>query len=384
MRYILSEELNKRKRNILQIVPNLNCGGVERGTIDMSKAISANGDKSFVVTSGGALCDSLVDTTLFKRNVSTKNPLSIYRNIGFIQNLIKDHDIDLVHARSRAPAWSAYYACTRTNIPFVTTFHGIYSLKSSIKKYYNRVMTFGDRVIAVSNFVKQHLLENYAVIEDNIRVIHRGVDLTYFSPEILDSTMKAKIIDKYNTNFSVPIIVMPSRMTSWKGQHILIEALSKIKNLDFFCILAGDLSKHPDYVKRLHNLIMQHKLQSKVQIFGQENDVALLYNAADIVVSASLEPEAFGRSIVEAQAMKKIVIATNVGGAAETVENELNGLHVMPNNIDDMSDKIKYALSILGSSTAEKMQNAARKGVEKHFSLTQMQDKTIKLYNELI
>ncbi|NDB81671.1 MAG: glycosyltransferase [Alphaproteobacteria bacterium] len=381
---MLSEELNKRKRNILQIVPNLNCGGVERGTIDMSKAISANGDKSFVVTSGGALCDSLVDTTLFKRNVSTKNPLSIYRNIGFIQNLIKDHDIDLVHARSRAPAWSAYYACTRTNIPFVTTFHGIYSLKSSIKKYYNRVMTFGDRVIAVSNFVKQHLLENYAVIEDNIRVIHRGVDLTYFSPEILDSTMKAKIIDKYNTNFSVPIIVMPSRMTSWKGQHILIEALSKIKNLDFFCILAGDLSKHPDYVKRLHNLIMQHKLQSKVQIFGQENDVALLYNAADIVVSASLEPEAFGRSIVEAQAMKKIVIATNVGGAAETVENELNGLHVMPNNIDDMSDKIKYALSILGSSTAEKMQNAARKGVEKHFSLTQMQDKTIKLYNELI
>ena len=380
----MSEELNKRKRNILQIVPNLNCGGVERGTIDMSKAISANGDKSFVVTSGGALCDSLVDTTLFKRNVSTKNPLSIYRNIGFIQNLIKDHDIDLVHARSRAPAWSAYYACTRTNIPFVTTFHGIYSLKSSIKKYYNRVMTFGDRVIAVSNFVKQHLLENYAVIEDNIRVIHRGVDLTYFSPEILDSTMKAKIIDKYNTNFSVPIIVMPSRMTSWKGQHILIEALSKIKNLDFFCILAGDLSKHPDYVKRLHNLIMQHKLQSKVQIFGQENDVALLYNAADIVVSASLEPEAFGRSIVEAQAMKKIVIATNVGGAAETVENELNGLHVMPNNIDDMSDKIKYALSILGSSTAEKMQNAARKGVEKHFSLTQMQDKTIKLYNELI
>ncbi|MDX1916754.1 MAG: glycosyltransferase family 4 protein [Rickettsiaceae bacterium] len=381
---MLSEESNKRKYNILQIVPSLNCGGVERGTIDISKAIAAAGDSPFVLTSGGSLCANLKDATIIKRDVATKNPLYIYNNIGFIQNLIKEHKIDLVHARSRAPAWSAFFACRRTGTPFVTTFHGIYSLKSRLKKYYNEVMTFGDKVIAVSNFVKNHLITYYQVPEEKIVVIHRGVDLEYFSPQLLSPEMKEKFIDKYNTNFSAPIIVMPSRLTSWKGQHILIEALNKIKHLDFFCILAGDLSKHPEYVKRLNNLIIQNKLQSKIKIFGQETDVSLLYNAASVVVSSSLEPEAFGRSIVEAQAMQKIVVATDIGGAAETIENEVTGLHVKPNNIEDLAEKLEYALKMINTPMAEKMQKLARESVEKNFSLEQMQTKTLNLYKQLM
>ncbi len=382
----MPKELDKRKRNILQIVPSLNCGGVERGTIDIAKAIHEHGDTPFVLTSGGALCANInkFGATLVKHDVSSKSPIKIYKNIYFLQNLIKEHDINLAHARSRAPAWSAYYACKKHDIPFVTTFHGIYSLKSSIKKYYNSVMTLGDRVIAVSDFVKRHILENYNIKEDKIRVIHRGVDLEYFSPNPFNEDLKNKFIDKYNPILSCPIIIMPSRMTSWKGQHILIESLAKIKDLDFFCILAGDLSKHPEYVKRLNNLIIHHKLQSKVKIFGQETNMMLLYNAANIVISASIEPEAFGRSIVEAQSMEKLVIATNIGGAAETVENETNGLHVKANDSDDMADKIRYALSIIGSNKEKQMTDLARKSVEQHFSLKKMQSKTIDVYNELI
>ncbi|MDX1923772.1 MAG: glycosyltransferase family 4 protein [Rickettsiaceae bacterium] len=383
---MLSEEDTKRKRNILQIVPALNCGGVERGTIDIAKALKEAGDNPYVLSSGGSLCGNLhvLDATLIKHDVSTKNPLMIYKNISFMQNLIKKHNIDLVHARSRAPAWSAHYACKRENTPFVTTFHGIYSIKSKLKRYYNSVMTFGDRVIAVSNFVKKHMLENYKINPDIIRVIHRGVDLDYFAPQELSEQKRVKFMDKYNTSLASPIIIMPSRMTFWKGQHVLIEALAKIKHLDFYCILAGDVANHPDYVKKLRDMIVHFKLQSKVQIFGQETDVAFLYNAANIVVSASIEPEAFGRSIVEAQSMQKLVIATNIGGAAETIENEVTGFHVKPNDPDEMADRIKYALSIIGTSEEEKITTLARKSVSKYFSLKQMQKKTLDVYNELI
>lgn len=381
----LSEETLKRKQNILQIVPSLNCGGVERGTIDIARAIVASGDNALVLASGGSLCSKVkeIPARLIKHDVITKNPIKIYNNISFIENLIKEEEIDIIHARSRAPAWSAYYAAVRQNKPFITTFHGIYNIKSPIKQYYNSIMTKGLRVIAVSSFVKQHILQNYQIDEDIIRVIHRGVDLDYFSPFTFEAKQFEKLKDKYNIKNTSPLIVMPSRMTSWKGQHVLIEALSKIKYLDFFCMFVGDLSKHPEYIKRLKDLIVHHKLQSKVQIYGPEADVVGLYNIANIVVSASIEPEAFGRTIVEAQAMKKLVIATNIGGAAETIEDHVTGFHVKPSDPDQMADTIKYALSIISSSEEEKITSQARKSVSENFSLAKMQSKTLSVYDEV-
>lgn len=370
----------------MQIVPALNCGGVERGTIDIAKALFDEGYGPFVLTTGGALCPAIksIPATLIKQNVSTKNPIKIYKNISFIENLIKEHGIDLVHARSRAPAWSAYYAAKRTNKPFVTTFHGIYNLKSKFKRYYNSVMTFGNRVIAVSDFVKDHIIKNYGVDESIIRVIHRGVDLDYFSQENIEENKRLKLLDKYNIPASTPIIIMPSRMTSWKGQHVLIEALKLIKDQDFYCMLVGDLSKHPCYVRRLKDMISSHKLLSKVHIFGSEIDMVGLYNLADIVISASIEPEAFGRTIVEAQAMKKLVIATNNGGAGETIIDTETGFLVNPNDPIELSEKIKYSLGILGSSKEDLIINQARQNVSENFSLKKMQQDTLSVYSELL
>jgi glycosyltransferase involved in cell wall biosynthesis len=381
----LSDKTLKRKRNILQIVPSLNCGGVERGTIDIARAIVASGDNALVLASGGSLCSKVkeIPAKLIKHDVITKNPLKIYNNISFIENLIKEENIDIIHARSRAPAWSAYYASLRQDKPFITTFHGIYNIKSPFKQYYNSIMTKGQRIIAVSDFVRQHILENYTIDEDLIRVIHRGVDLDYFSPFDFDAKQIEKLKDKYNIKTSSPFIVMPSRMTPWKGQHILIEALSKIKHLDFYCMLVGDLSKHPEYIKRLKDLIVHHKLQSKVQIYGPDVDIVALYNIASIIVSASIEPEAFGRTIVEAQAMKKLVIAPNIGGAAETIEDHVTGFHVKPCDIGQMADTIKYVLGIIASSEADKITTAARKSVSEKFSLAKMQSSTLSVYSEV-
>jgi glycosyltransferase involved in cell wall biosynthesis len=382
----LSEKSKNDKHNILQIVPALNCGGVERGTIDIAKAIHSNGDKPYILTSGGSLCAqaSSIPAEIIKHKVSSKSPIKIYKNISFIENLIKNESIDLVHARSRAPAWSAYYAAKRADVPFVTTFHGIYSIRSFLKRYYNSVMTKGDRVIAVSEFVRRHMIENYNISEDKIRVIYRGVDLEYFAPFSFKEQDRIKLEDKYSISNKCPIILMPSRMTSWKGQHILIKALSEIRDQNFLCMLVGDLSKHPDYVKRLQDLIVQHKLQSRVKIFGPDIDIVSLYNLSDIIVSASIEPEAFGRTIVEAQAMEKIVIATNIGGAAETIDDSQTGFHVLPNNEKDLADKIKLALNILGTNQAEKITKDARKSVKKSFSLEKMQSDTLAVYSELL
>ena len=383
----MSEDNKTRKRNILQIVPALNCGGVERGTIDIAKAISISGNNSYVLSSGGILCKQIKDIKnahLIKHNVSSKNPITIIRNISYIRNLIEAEKIDLVHARSRAPAWSAYYAAKKLDIPYVTTFHGIYSMQSQLKKYYNSIMTKGDKVIAVSEFVKNHILENYEIDENKITVIYRGVDLDYFNPQNCDEKLKNKFTEKYNLPNSVPLIILPSRLTSWKGQNILIKALAEIKKLDFYCLLVGDLSNHPSYVDSLNTLIRENKLQSKVQIFGSEMDIVGLYDRADIVVSSSVEPEAFGRTIVEAQAMAKIVVATNIGGSAETIEDGVTGFHVKPNDHIAMSLVIKAALSILGTMKADEMTSNARKSVAQHFSLDRMQKDTLSLYSTLI
>ncbi|MDX2049673.1 MAG: glycosyltransferase [Rickettsiaceae bacterium] len=382
----MSEKKFIRKNNILQIVPSLNCGGVERGTLDIAKAIIASGNQAFVLSCGGILTPKLeeIGAELVKHDVASKNPITIYNNISFIEKLIEDRQINLVHARSRASAWSAYFASKRSGTPFVTTFHGIYSLKSSLKKYYNKVMTLGDRVIAVSEFVKRHIIENYQIDESIIRTIHRGVDLNYFSPANITTETQEKFADKYNIDFSRPLIIMPSRLTSWKGQHVLVDALAQIKNLNFYCILTGDLSKHPEYVNRVRDRIIEQKLQSRVQIFGPETDIVGLYNMANIVISASIEPEAFGRTVVEGQAMQKLVIATNIGGCAETITNGETGFLTNPNDPTHLAEMIKHCLGIVETSKEKKIVQAAREGVSKNFSLDKMQKKTLAVYSELI
>ncbi len=359
----MSTNKKYQKKTILQVVPALVSGGVERGTLEIAKAIVDSGDFSIVVSAGGPLVKSLEEskTLHINMNVASKNPFTIWKNGRKLAELIREYDIDIIHARSRAPAWSCYMAARKTGIKLITTFHGIYNFKGAMKKYYNSIMTEGAKVIAVSNFVKNHIVSNYKTDEKKIHVIHRGVNHEEFSMDKVSEETIEKFKNKYNAPKDTPIILLPSRMTRWKGHMVLIEALNKIKDLNFYCILAGDLAKHPNFVKDIKDKIEQYKIQHRVQLFGNEPNVMNLYAISDIVLSSSIEPEAFGRTIVEAQSMEKLVIATNIGGACETIHDEVTGFHAEYNNPDDLAEKIKKCLNMLGTEKAKEITDNARK-----------------------
>ncbi|MCC8417678.1 MAG: glycosyltransferase family 4 protein [Rickettsia endosymbiont of Bryobia graminum] len=382
--------LNPKKRyhkpTILQVLPSLYSGGVERGTIEISKMLKATGHNVIVVSAGGRLVSELTTDhiTHIYMNSASKNPFTIWKNVKLLTQIIKEHNVDIIHARSRAPAWSCYMAAKATNTKFITTFHGIYNIENLFKKYYNSVMLKGEKIIAVSHFVKQHILANYQVSEDKIDVIHRGVDYHYFDPKNITEEKLQKYQKKYDIPKDTPIILLPSRMTNWKGHHILVEALGKLKHRNFYCLMVGDLSKHPNFTTRVKSLINSLKLQSKIQIFGSESDMLYLYGIADIVLSTSIEPEAFGRTIAEGQAMEKIVIATNIGGATETIVDQQTGFHIIPNNSNDLMEKLDHCISIINTEEGKKIQQAARVAVINNFSLELMLNKTLDLYNSML
>jgi len=249
---------------------------------------------------------------------------------------------------------------------------------------YNGVMAKGEKTIAVSNFVKQHIVKNYNVPEDKIEVIYRGVDYNYFSPKNLSEETLQKYREKYYTPTDVPIILLPSRMTTWKGHIILVQALAKLKHRNFYCLMVGDLSKHPNCTARVKTLINSLKLQSRIQIFGNEPNIPNLYGISDIILSTSILPEAFGRTITEGQAMEKLVIATNIGGAVETISDNQTGFHVKPNDPDDLAEKLEYCLSIVETDKGRRIQKAARQVVIDKFSLDAMLEKTLDLYKRIL
>ncbi|RYE06030.1 MAG: glycosyltransferase [Rickettsiaceae bacterium] len=374
------------KKTVLQVVPALVSGGVERGTIEIAKKLKSSEFNPIVISAGGQLIDQLEEIEIPHLSLKTasKNPFTMWRNTRLLTKIIKDYDIDLIHARSRAPAWSCYMAAKATNKRFITTFHGIYNISGFLKRYYNSIMVEGERIIAVSNYVKRHILENYNADESKIRVIHRGVDHQYFDMANIMPEQLNKFREKYNVPADVPVILLPSRMTAWKGHISLIEALSRIRHLSFYCLMVGDLSKHPNFVKRVQSKIKETKMQGRIQIFGNETNMLKLYGIADIVLSTSIEPEAFGRTITEGQSMSKLVIATNIGGAIETIEDGVTGFHVSPGNITELADKISYCLSITDSTSSNQIVKAARKSVVDKFSLNLMLDKTLAVYRELI
>lgn len=374
------------KATILQVVPALYSGGVERGTVEVAKRLKQEGYNTIVVSSGGPLVSELESSEVqhILINCNSKNPFVIWKNARLISEIIKKYKVDIVHARSRAPAWSCYFATRATNAKFVTTFHGIYTLSNYFKKLYNSVMAKGEKTIAVSNFVKQHIVKNYNVPEDKIEVIYRGVDYNYFSPKNLSEETLQKYRKKYYTPTDVPIILLPSRMTTWKGHIILVQALAKLKHRNFYCLMVGDLSKHPNCTARVKTLINSLKLQSRIQIFGNESNIPNLYGISDIILSTSIQPEAFGRTITEGQAMEKLVIATNIGGAVETISDNQTGFHVKPNDPDDLADKLEYCLSIVKTDEGRRIQKAARQDVIDKFSLDAMLDKTLDLYKRIL
>lgn len=333
---------------ILQILPELRAGGVERGTIEVAGAIARSGWKSLVASSGGPMIPSVnyVKAEHITLPLKSKNPIQMYKNIALLERVIRERGVDIVHARSRACAWSAYYAAKRCGVPFITTFHGIYGLQNSFKRKYNSIMTRGERVIAISDFCARHIMDNYPIDIHNIRIIHRGVDVKLFDPENVKPSRMAEIALQWRVPEELPVILCPGRITRWKGQDVLIKALAKLPHRNFFCLMIGEDSGHPEYRNELEDLVIKSGLSGHVRLVGHTPFMPEVYTMGLFVVVPSSEPEAFGRVPIEAQAMGKLVIATNHGGPVETVLPGQTGMLVEPGNVDALSAALDEMLHL--------------------------------------
>jgi glycosyltransferase involved in cell wall biosynthesis len=370
---------------VLQVLPQLRTGGVERGTIEIAGALKRAGWRALVASEGGSMISNLsyVGGEHITLPLASKSPWRIWRNVRALEKIIREYKVDIIHARSRAPAWSAYLAAKRTGTPFVTTFHGIYGLTPEVKKRYNAVMTKGERVVAISNFVAQHIAEHYHVDESRMRIIHRGVDLNQFSPSRILPQRMVELAGKWRVPDDLPLIIMPGRITRWKGHHVMVEALTKLPHRKFFCLLVGDDMGHPNYRLEIEDAISDLGLEGHIRFAGNTPHLAEAYMLADMIVAPSIEPEAFGRVPIEAQAMGRPVIATSHGGACETVIDGVTGWLAKPGDADDLSQTIDRILQ-LSKEEKERIGQQAIAHVREHFSSEIMCSKTLEMYWELI
>lgn len=378
---------NKEKKPVvLQVLPEMNQGGVEIGTIEIASALQEKGIKNFVASAGGRLEYNLdkLKVPHFNLPLKTKNPFKMWLNYRRLVKIIKENGINIVHARSRAPAWSAYWAAKKTGAKFLTTFHGTYGLgPKGIKKFYNRVMTYGDLVIAVSNHIKQHILKNYKCDEKKIRMIHRCVNMEKFDVNKMTAERMIKLMEEFHLPEDKPIILLIGRLTRWKGQMLMIDALEKIKDKDYFCVFVGDDQGRDYYTKELKDAISAKGLDGKFAFIRHVTDVPAMMMISDVVVSASLDPEAFGRIAAEGEAMGRIVIASNIGGSLENIKDGITGRLFESGNADSLAEALLWALN-LSTEEREKIGAAAIEYVKQNFTKEIMCNKTIAVYEELV
>lgn len=375
----------KTAPTVLQVLPALETGGVERGTVEIAQAIVAAGGRAIVASEGGRMVHEL--TRAGARHVelplATKNPLGIRANIKRLEKLIHAEDVHLVHARSRAPAWSAWYAARNSGRAFVTTYHGTYNHGSAPKRYYNSIMTRGDRVIAISRFIAAHIMQYYGVPAQRIRIIPRGVDLARFGPEVVSAERVIALAREWYLGEGRPVIALPGRLTRWKGQRTFIEAIAKLNRTDIRCLLIGSDQGRHGYKRELETLIAERGLTGIVRVVDDCRDMPAAYMLSDLVVSASTDPEAFGRVLAEAQALGRPVIASDHGGARETVLPGETGWLVKPGDSDDLAAAIANALG-LDADGRKRLADRAIAHIRQHFSKDDMCAKTLAVYDEVL
>ena len=382
MSYI--NKINTKQISLLQVLPHLNSGGLVSGAIEISNFLKQTGGNSIIVSSGGYRENEALrnNAILINLPLETKNPFLIYKNKAKIIEIIRKYNINIVHARSRAPAWSSYWAAKFTNTPFITTFHGTYGTENIIKKKYNSVMLKGDYVIAISKFIKSHIEKEYNK-SANVFVVPRGIDEKIFSPKKVSSERIISAAKKIKTDDFRKTILMPARLTAWKGHEIAIRSLALIKGHNLKLVIMGDLQKRFKYKKRLENLIFKLGLNDKVLFLQQTRDLPAFMMLADLVISCSKKPEAFGRTILEAQAMGRPVIAFNHGGSVELIKENKNGILSPAFNIRKFAENISRSLS-LSLTERKKISEESIRSVNKKYLTSMMCKKTIKLYKNLI
>lgn len=378
---------------ILQVLPALETGGVERGAIDMAIAIKAAGWTPLVASEGGRMVRELerLDIEHIPLPLASKKPWRIKANTSLLADLVQNRGVSLIHARSRAPAHSARQAALKTGVPFVTTFHGTYNLGPfGIKRRYNGVMASGDRVIAISNFIRAHILDTYPGTDpDRLRVIHRGIDMDHFDPARVSAERMIALSERWRLRDGEPVILLPGRLTRWKGQLLLLEALARLiwsspdAPPSFRCIIAGDDQGRTAYRAEVEAKVERLGLTDRVLVVGACHDIPAAMMISDVVVSASTDPEAFGRVVAEAQALGRPVVAPRHGGAPEILRDGETGWLFSPCNPDSLADALRKALS-LGEVERAILAQKAYTHARAHFSKTAMCAKTLDVYRELL
>ncbi|MBI28512.1 MAG: N-acetyl-alpha-D-glucosaminyl L-malate synthase [Alphaproteobacteria bacterium MarineAlpha5_Bin11] len=368
---------------LLQVIPALDSGGVEQGTVDIAQGVVKKSGSSLVVSNGGRLVPRLkrCGSEHIELSVHSKNPWVIFRNIKKLREIIDTHNINIIHTRSRAPAWSSYFAA-RGRIKIVSTFHNVYGYGSSSKRYYNSGLARADAIIAISNFVKNKIIELYNIPRKKVKVIYRGIDEKYFiNDDITESTLLNFI--KENQIFTdKKIILYPARLTPWKGQIEFLEILKKLDSNDYFCIFVGD-EKNQKYSEKLKKKIVDLKLNSSCKVMGHISDMKCMYKISHLVVSASQKPEGFGRVVAEAMAMEKPVVAYDHGGVSEQMQTYDKSFRIPFMDQAGMVNAINIALS-MSKEAMNQIVLSPKEFVNKNFTRKEMVENTYQLYKNLL
>ena len=377
--------MNKKIR-LLQVIPDMGTGGAETGCKHIAEYISSTCEFSSIMTSGGSQLDSISKNVKIFKWPTSKNIFFIILNIFYILFLIFKYKINIVHARSRGPAWSCYFACKLSNTKLVSTFHGTYNFKSDIKKFYNSIMIKSDRVIAGSNFILNHIHSNYNS-KINIDLVKRGIDESYFSPSQIQEIEKDNLRKQMGFSDKNFLVLLPGRLTNWKGQKLFIESAIILKKQDqlsnIFFIILGDSQGRIQYENSLRDLIESNKMIDKIRIVKPMQNMPLAYAFSDLIVSASIEPEAFGRVSVEAQSMEKPILSSAIGGSLETIKPEKTGWLFDHSSKEDLAKNI-YNISKMSKAALQSLGKEGRKNVIENYTKDKMCLKTLEIYQSLV
>ena len=383
--------LNYKNKRILQIIPNMEIGGAERTVLEIASFLKDAEFFSLVLTSGGKLIGELEKENIevIKLKIDKKNPYSIIKNFFLFIKIFREKKIDLVHVRSRAPAWSAIFAAKKIGIPVLTTWHGHVSNSSFIKKIYNSIMLKGDAVIANSAYTAERISKIYNIDLNKIDIISRGVNVESFEGSKFSNTEISNMKKIWSVDDNKIIILFPARLTRWKGHLVTIEAINLLKKEKFFdhviFLFAGEKAGAENYIKKLNSIITKFKLQENIKLVERIENMPLAYHASDVVLSPSIEPEPFGRIPIEAQAAGKTIIASDHGAVKDTIKNGNNftGFKVKPNDPQALSIAIKQSI-IMDKKDLTKMHERAISNVKNNFSLENMCKKTLEVYKRLL
>lgn len=374
---------------ILQVIPSLGSGGVEIETLEIAKAIIDAGGKSYIATNLKNSKPELPDKNIkvYSLPLDSKNPIQISKNIRALKALIEKESIDIVHVRSRAPAWSAYKASRALGVPFVTTYHAAYKSNTIFKTFYNSVMARGDRVIAISEFIKNHIMSKYKRFSwfdpKRICLINRGIDLNEFNPANVTKARLDKLRKAWNILPGTQVILLPGRISRSKGQSLLVKALSLMKHSDVTALFVGSAQGHENLKDQILQYAESLDLSGRVKWAPPCPDMPAAYLLADLIVCPSLTPEGFGRVMAEAQAMKKPIIASNHGAALEVIENQVTGWLIPSGDAAALAKFLDDALD-LPIKQREEMGEKGRIRMQSFFSKESMASKTIALYQNLM